>query len=297
MPLANNPDGETKADPDGVKQRRREDEAGSIGKSRRGLGHFGAVRIAVENREQASEPHRRECGDAEPKGECQAEHDDGNADGDFGIENRDAGHPKRAAGSHHRGKGQGDEPEGAPAEDDGVNADRDHREEVVDAAERMQETVSKAARVAYPGMRKRRRKRENRGNNSQNKSYHWHPLSLAKASIGHERTRRAVVTSGDPRYITFITGQVLPWASVAERRMRSRLQGLRSAIMPNRPFDLQDSKLIEASREVIRASHKLLDETEPLVRRVQLPLDENSAIEAPMEARSEAERSRSSAER
>ena len=108
--------------------------------------------VAVEDREHSDEPHRD--GNRGFAGECHdgAEHDDRGGDSDFGERHRDAGHAERAAGRHGEHEGRGHEPERTAAELPGEDADGDHRQNVVEPAERMRETGNETVRVADAGM-------------------------------------------------------------------------------------------------------------------------------------------------
>ncbi len=75
---------------------------------------------------------------------------DGNPE--FDERHRDAGHAERAAGRHGEGEGRGHEPERAAAELPGEDADGDHRQNMVEPAERMRETGNETVRVADAGM-------------------------------------------------------------------------------------------------------------------------------------------------
>ncbi len=59
---------------------------------------------------------------------------------------------EQEADHHHADEAQRHEPQRPAAEDEGKDADRDHREDVVDAADRVHEAMQEAGGVAVAGM-------------------------------------------------------------------------------------------------------------------------------------------------
>ena len=109
--------------------------------------------VTVEHREQSGHAH----GDCErsfhPERDHRAEHDDRGGDPEFDERHRDSVEAESAGGCHHQHEGRRHQPQRTPAELPGENADRDHRQHVVEPAERMREAVHKTVRVADAGMR------------------------------------------------------------------------------------------------------------------------------------------------
>ena len=135
-----------------VEKRRRGDKSESVRQTRCASWHFGAMRMPVKQREQADDQHGRRIRQADLEGDQQTEHDDRQADAGFDeghLDPRDAG---RAADDHHREECAGNEPERATTPLHGEEADSNHDEHMIEAAERMQETMREAMRVADADM-------------------------------------------------------------------------------------------------------------------------------------------------
>src|SRR5262245_24602570 len=140
--------------------------------------------VAVEDREQSHDPHRE--GDRGLAGECYdgAEHDHRGGDAEFDEWQWDAGHADGAAARHGEDEGRGHEPERAAAELPGKDADGDHRQNVVEPAERMRETVNETVRVADAGMSEGGGGNEREGGGRQANA---HGRSLLSAKQSHRR--------------------------------------------------------------------------------------------------------------
>src|SRR5262249_19769593 len=145
-------DGEAERNSRGVEERGRQQEARCIGAAASVERHLGAVGVAVEDREHSDEPHRD--GNRGLAGECHdgAEHDHRGGDTESAERRRDAGQAERAAGRYDEDEGRGHEPERAAAELPGEDADGDHRQNVVEPAERMRETGNETVRITDAGM-------------------------------------------------------------------------------------------------------------------------------------------------
>ena len=136
-----------------MQQRGRQHEARRIGHAGRIDRHLGAVRIAVEDRKRPDQSHGDGHRRLDPDRDDGAEHDHRRRDTEFNERHRDAGHSGRAARRHHQHEARGHEPECAAAELPGEEADRDHRQDMVEAAERMGKAMHEAVPVAVAGMR------------------------------------------------------------------------------------------------------------------------------------------------
>ena len=88
-----------------------------------------------------------------PSATDRAEHDHRGGDAGFDHRHRHVAHRQRAA-QRHRGDERGrHQPQRAAAELPGEDADGDHREDMVEPAERMREAVGESMHLADAGMR------------------------------------------------------------------------------------------------------------------------------------------------
>ncbi len=153
---------EAEADAGGVERAGGEQEAQAIGSTGGGLRHLRAVRVAVEDREQADDGHG-ECGrrlDAKRHDGTQHDHRQGDAGLDEG--HADAGDAEGTTERHHADEGGGHQPQSAAAELEGEHADHHHRQHMVEAGDRVGEAVHEAGRVANASVGEGDRRHEGR---------------------------------------------------------------------------------------------------------------------------------------
>ena len=91
-------------------------------------------------------------------------------DAEFDRRQLDPGDAERAACRHHQHERRRHEPERASAELPGEDADRDHRQHVVEPAERMREALHEAVHVADAAMRQGGGRDEREGGGDRSKT-------------------------------------------------------------------------------------------------------------------------------
>jgi hypothetical protein len=140
------------ADADRMQQGGRENKAEGVAQPGCIVRHFGAMGVPMEDREETDEPHRRDHGQPDPERHGGTKRHDRQTDAKLDEGQCDAADPDDAAGSHHRQERRRDEIQGSATQRRSVEADRHHRQDVIEPAERMGETVLESARRADAGV-------------------------------------------------------------------------------------------------------------------------------------------------
>jgi hypothetical protein len=159
-----------------MEERGRQHEARGVDHAGGVLRHLGAVGMAVEDREQGDQSRGDGERDIGPKRHDSAEHDHRGGDAQLNERHWHAGNAECAAGRHDQDEARWHEPERAAAELPGEDTDGDHRQNVVEPAERMREAVHETVPVADPGMSEGGGRNEREGGGDRQASAHgWSP--------------------------------------------------------------------------------------------------------------------------
>ncbi len=142
-----------------VQQPGGDDKANRVGHGVRRVRQFRAVRVPVEDGEEADHQTRDPERGTQGEGDRQPEHDRGKRDAGFHARQRHAEHAQRAAESHHHRKDDRQQPHGGSTQVRSPQADGHHRRDMVQSGERMQEPADKTADGA--GLRVRVSNRRN----------------------------------------------------------------------------------------------------------------------------------------
>ena len=132
LPFTGTADDIAKSEAGDVQQCGGDHETGSIGCAGRILRHFGAVRMAVKDGEEADNAERCRKRRLDIERNNGAEHDDGKRDADFNEGNVDAGNAEGTTERHYQNEGRRHEPCGATAELKCENADHHHGEDMIE---------------------------------------------------------------------------------------------------------------------------------------------------------------------
>ena len=131
---------------------RRDHETSSVGDTARIVRDFGPVGVTVKHRKQADNAHCRRDRSFDIKRNDRTEHHNRQGYTDLDKGNPDTGDTQHAADCHDTDEGHWNEPESSPAKLPREDADHQHCEDVIEARNRMPDTVHKAARVTYTSM-------------------------------------------------------------------------------------------------------------------------------------------------
>src|SRR5262245_57552833 len=177
-------DRDTQANADPMKQRRTADKSQPIKQSRRAFRHFCPVSVTVENCTKSNKEHRYQRRYIELKCNSQPQYNSRYANADFHERQFDTSHAGNASEGHDRNEGQRHEPRPPATQVSGEHTDRNHRQNMVDAAERMGEAVHETVSIANSGMGPRRngRKCYDDGAKSQNRADHCLAAGLVKSA-------------------------------------------------------------------------------------------------------------------
>ena len=135
-----------------MQERGREHEAQAIGEpGGRGV-HLRPVRVAVKDRKARDDHHGDAGRQPAAQGYQEAQNHDGKGDADLDQRDADAGHADGPGQRHGGDEGDGHEPAGVAAQVPGEETDGEHRQKVVEAAQRMEEAADKAAAVVVADM-------------------------------------------------------------------------------------------------------------------------------------------------
>jgi colanic acid/amylovoran biosynthesis protein len=147
---------EREADADDVEGGRRDDEARGIAERRGGGRQLEPVGVAVKDREHCDDRDRRGERQGGAPGDRQAQHQHRGENAALDAGQRDTAQRCRGAGDHGEHEGAGQRPSRAAAELRRPQADRDHRQHMVEAAERMQEALGRAGAPRAEAVRRGR---------------------------------------------------------------------------------------------------------------------------------------------
>ena len=118
------------------------------------------MRMAVEDRERGDQCH----GDCHRRLHAErndrAQHEHGCGDAGLDERHRNAGETERAACRHRQDEARRHQPQRPAAQLIGEQADRDHRQDMIEPAERMRKAVHETMGVAAAGMREGRSRDE-----------------------------------------------------------------------------------------------------------------------------------------
>jgi hypothetical protein len=115
------------------------------------------MRVSMENGEQTDNAHGENGGHIDAQRNQDAEHDHRKADPVLDERKRDTGKTEDTAENHHADESRRHEPQGPSAEVGRKHADGNHRHHVIQATDRMHESMQEAPLIMEPDMGKGRR--------------------------------------------------------------------------------------------------------------------------------------------
>ena len=127
----------------------RDNEADTVGERIDCAGNFSAVRVTVEYAERTDQHGGEPQRGPQPQRHHDAEHQRRSGDAVLDKRQRNTRDADQRATGHDEGKGNWQEPDGRSAELRAPQSDRNHRDEVVEAEHRMQQSAHQAVRHAF----------------------------------------------------------------------------------------------------------------------------------------------------
>src|SRR5262245_23475636 len=99
------------------------------------------MRVTMEDCEETDQRHCSQCGQPDSQGHCRSEQKNRQADTNLDKGKSDTSDAETAADDHHADEGCWNQVQGSSTEKKSIEANRHHGQDVVEAAERMTETM------------------------------------------------------------------------------------------------------------------------------------------------------------